>query len=284
MDTTLAGSGSAPAATKREGARLWPLLALAGPLGFCGALPYFIPLLQQAAATARAAGKSVPPFAVVLAGQLIQVSLFALLAAWAGARLASRTGFDAPYLRARLEHRPAARRFAAELPLALLLGALFSAAILGLNALAGPHLPEAMRVQAAPALGAAATAGAFFRGASSLFYGGLFEELLLRWGVLSALAALCGLLGARGTLGFWLANVVTALLFGLGHLPAVHALGIPLDALVVAYVVLANGLAGLACGWLLRRRGLESAMVAHGFGDLCLHALPLLFTGLFAAP
>ena len=70
MDTTLAGTGSALAATQRARARLRPLLALGGPLGFCGALPCFIPLLQHPAGTARAAGKGVPPFAVALPAPL----------------------------------------------------------------------------------------------------------------------------------------------------------------------------------------------------------------------
>src|SRR5207302_617263 len=58
----------------------------------------------------------------------------------------------------------------------------------------------------------------FWAGATSAFYGGIIEELLLRWGVLTALLALARKLGARD--GFWTANILAAALFGLGHLPA----------------------------------------------------------------
>jgi membrane protease YdiL (CAAX protease family) len=70
---------------------------------------------------------------------------------------------------------------------------------------------------------------------------------------------------------FWAANVVTAVLFGLGHLPATAALA-PLTAVLVVRAVVLNGLAGLLFGWLYRRYGLEWAMVSHFGTDLVLHA------------
>ena len=45
----------------------------------------------------------------------------------------------------------------------------------------------------------------------------------------------------------------------------------------VTYVLAANAPAGLLFGWLFRRRGLESAMLAHGAANVWLHAaLPAL--------
>jgi membrane protease YdiL (CAAX protease family) len=71
---------------------------------------------------------------------------------------------------------------------------------------------------------------------------------------------------------FWAANILAALLFGLGHLPATAML-VPLTPLVVARAVLLNGLPGIAFGWLYWKRGLEAAMIAHFSADIVLHFL-----------
>ena len=108
------------------------------------------------------------------------------------------------------------------------------------------------------------------------FFGGVVEELLVRWGWLSiALLALRKLrLGESGA--FWGANVFSALVFGALHLPYAFALTGVLTPPMIAFVLLANGVAALAFGVLFRRYGLESAMIAHAVTDVWLH-------GVFAA-
>ena len=70
-----------------------------------------------------------------------------------------------------------------------------------------------------------------------------------------------------------------ALLFGAGHLPAAAQVW-PLDAIVVARVLLLNALAGVVFGWLYWKRGLEVAMLAHFSADLVLHVVaPLVAPG-----
>ena len=256
--------------------RLLLYLTLAAAAGFLLALPYLLPLLRAAGAQAQAAGRPMPPMAVVVLGQLLQSVLVAAGCAWVGTRMAPRTGLVAPFFRALAERRPAGRSLLAELPLALALGTLFSVAVLALNHLAGPALPEVLRRHAPPAMAASDKLLAVLTGASSAAYGGIVEELLLRWGLLTLLAACLARLGARGAGGFWAANLVSALLFGAGHLPAAFKIAGPLALPVIGYVVAANAVAGLACGWLFRRRGLEAAMISHGWGDVCLHELPLL--------
>jgi len=74
----------------------------------------------------------------------------------------------------------------------------------------------------------------------------------------------------------WAAIVITALLFGAGHLPTTAAL-LPLTPLVIARALLLNGLGGLVFGWLYWKRGLLAAMLAHFSTDLVLHVVaPLL--------
>jgi len=69
------------------------------------------------------------------------------------------------------------------------------------------------------------------------------------------------------------ANILAASLFGLGHLPAAAAAGLPVDALVVSCAVVLNRFLGLGFGWLPFAYGLESAMLAHFSADLILHVV-----------
>ena len=71
----------------------------------------------------------------------------------------------------------------------------------------------------------------------------------------------------------WTVNVITAVIFGLGHLPITIALGLPLDAFIVTRAIVLNGIGGLAFGWLYWTYGLESAMIAHFSADIVLHVL-----------
>jgi membrane protease YdiL (CAAX protease family) len=110
------------------------------------------------------------------------------------------------------------------------------------------------------------------------FYGGISEEILLRLFVLSFLAWIGRFVnrtpeGHPGLGALWVANVLAAILFGLGHLPATHAVGLPLDALVITRAIVLNGLLGLTFGWLYWTFGLEAAMVSHFSGDIVLHVI-----------
>jgi len=118
-----------------------------------------------------------------------------------------------------------------------------------------------------------------WQGFLACFYGALDEEILMRLGVLSLLAlafrALARMRGQNRELAlptsvFWAANIVAAVLFGLGHLPATAALA-PLSVALVVRAVVLNGTAGLVFGELYRRYGLEWAMTSHFGVDIVAH-------------
>jgi membrane protease YdiL (CAAX protease family) len=100
-----------------------------------------------------------------------------------------------------------------------------------------------------------------------LLYGGLTEEVLLRWGMMTVLTWLLWRFFQRGgevhPAHVWIAIVASSLIFGLGHLPVAHLLLGTLTPSTLAWVIGANSWFGLIFGWLFWRRGLESAMVAH---------------------
>ena len=103
-----------------------------------------------------------------------------------------------------------------------------------------------------------------------VLYGGLAEEVIMRWGVMS-LVVWCVLRLQRlpadsgrqpSIVSAWVGIVVAAAIFAIGHLPAL-AQSVALSGPIVARTVGLNLLAGLAYGWLFWRRSLESAMLAH---------------------
>lgn len=116
-----------------------------------------------------------------------------------------------------------------------------------------------------------------------LLYGGITEELLLRWGLLAPVAWL--IWRGRVRLGasaetpsartMWAAIVVSAVLFGIGHLPAL-ATSVGLTPALIVRTVALNTIAGLGLGWLFWRRSLETAMVAHMTFHIALVAVSTL--------
>jgi membrane protease YdiL (CAAX protease family) len=78
--------------------------------------------------------------------------------------------------------------------------------------------------------------------------------------------------GRPTVLIFWVANILAAILFGLGHLPATATL-VPLTPLIVVRAIVLNGLLGIALGYLYFTRGLESAIISHFSADIVLHVL-----------
>jgi hypothetical protein len=106
-----------------------------------------------------------------------------------------------------------------------------------------------------------------------MLYGGLAEEVILRWGVMSLMAwVLLSLAGVRRhRLAMGIAVVLAAVLFAAAHLPVLAA-QLELTPLVVARTLLINGVAGVLYGWLFWRRHLEAAMAAHAATHLGLWA------------
>lgn len=101
-----------------------------------------------------------------------------------------------------------------------------------------------------------------------LLYGGVVEEVLLRWGTMSLIALGLWRLLAREAARppRWCVAVavgLAAVLFAASHLPALAAGSIAPGAGAVLRTLLLNVIAGVAFGVLYARRDLVAAMVAH---------------------
>lgn len=106
-------------------------------------------------------------------------------------------------------------------------------------------------------------------------YGGFAEEVLLRLGLQTLLAAGIRRLTKERAVPptgatMWPAILVSNIGFGAGHLPTTKAM-VPLTPTVVARALVLNSVVGVPCGYLYWKKGLEAAMIVHGAGDVLLH-------------
>ena len=249
------------------------ILLAAFAFGLFAITPYSLALQQNALANVQ-----LPlPLAVLIPIQLLsQTLLFGIFIAL-GLFFASRTGLGLPILEARLRGESVANKIRAVLPISIALGIGASLLIIGLEVVIfQPALIQQLGGKA-NALNLETSQPAAWKGFLASFYGGINEEILLRLIVMSFLAWLGKFIsktadGRPTNAVFWIANILAAVLFGLGHLPAT-ALLVPLTPLIILRAIVLNGFVGIVCGWLYQTRGLESAMVAHFSADIVLHVL-----------
>jgi membrane protease YdiL (CAAX protease family) len=254
--------------------RRHPFLTLfaLGFLGVLSLLPASIPAIARMPLPADS-----PPGSVIVLLSILQPTILVGLAVAIGLSFASRLGFRSYVVDATKGRGlvwPGLRRDA---PLAVAVGAAAMMIVVALDVAFRPFMGDAWQRFEQPQ-DTANLVGALVMG---MLYGGITEEILLRWGMLSFLAWLGWRFGGRTAevalrpSVAWIAIVVTAILFGVGHLPAVSAM-VPLTPVVVARTVLLNALAGIAFGWLFWRRSLEAAMIAHATGHVVLFVVKLV--------
>ncbi len=153
--------------------------------------------------------------------------------------------------------------FAEELPIAIGVGGAVGVVVIALDFAFSPFLPTELSMVAA-----GANSSVFDVLASvpvRFLYGGVTEELVMRYGLMTVLAwAGWKVVGGNRPSNrvMWAAIALSAVVFGLGHLPAA-SVATSLTPVVVARTMLLNTIAGIGFGWLYWRQSLESAMVGH---------------------
>ena len=103
---------------------------------------------------------------------------------------------------------------------------------------------------------------------ASVIYGGVIEEVMLRLFFMSLIAFILFKVLEKKNLQSkaWVlvvANIIAAILFAAGHLPATLLL-LGNSPMLIFRCFLLNGAFGLLFGWLFRRFGLRYSMIAHG--------------------
>jgi membrane protease YdiL (CAAX protease family) len=102
-------------------------------------------------------------------------------------------------------------------------------------------------------------------------YGGLTEELLMRYGFMTLVVWLIFKITKhlnRST--YWTGIFIASILFAVAHFPIVFS-AVPSPTLsVLTYVLIGNSIGGLFFGWLYWKKGLEAAFIAHIFAHVAL--------------
>ena len=253
--------------------RVFFILWIAAILSLIAVLPYALELQSSILMTL-----DLPiPLPVLIALRVVQNAILFAIMIFAGMFFATRVGLGTPILDSATRAVPVADKVRAILPLSTILGVIATLIVLGLEIFF--FQPAMMKElgDSAAALNLQTSQPAAWKGFLASFYGGIAEEIQLRLLVMSLFAWLGRFIsktaeGKPTNAVFWIANILAAVLFGLGHLPTMSLL-VPLTPLVIARTVVLNGLIGIASGWLYWKRGLEAAMISHFSADIVLHVL-----------
>ena len=240
--------------------KLFAILWIAGMVGVLSLL-----LLDISAIIANlpaASGTEMPfhPLIIKLLGT-IQPTILLSVAVFIGLQLAHSVGLSAPAAEALAKGDSFLSALKPQVLPGLIAGAIGGVAILSSWLLFRSILPPVFITRAENLN----TSMPFL---TRVLYGGVTEELLLRWGLLTLLVwALWRMFqGGRGkprTIYVVSAIVISSVVFGIGHLPLVVALGVNFTVPIVTFVVFANSLFGLIAGYLYWKKGLEAAIIAH---------------------
>ena len=203
------------------------------------------------------------PLWLIALASTLQSGLLLALATWAGVALAPNVGFRAPLFEAAARRRPILPELWSQVRPGVYAGVPGGLLLLMFTRFSPPEIAGLAGRYEPPLL-------------ARLLYGGVTEEVLFRWGVMTSLTWLMwrilqGSMGDVRSAYVSIAIVATALLFALGHLPVAHYFLGGLTASTLSWVIGANMSLGLLFGWLFWRRGLESAMVAHAMTHLINH-------------
>lgn len=191
---------------------------------------------------------------------LIQPMVLMILMVAAGCWAAPKLGLDAPLIRAAVERQPLGPILRRQAGAAIAVGLIVAAMLVVFGWVSADWF------RGSPA------AGFRIPLATKVLYGGITEELLMRWGLMSLLAWLAWkVTGSRAPVPaacLWAAAIVGAAIFAVGHLPVLYFILPSPPAAAVTAVLIANGVPGLLFGWLFWKRGLEAAMMAHALAHL----------------
>jgi hypothetical protein len=259
--------------TKPFNWKIFLILIAASVFGVVAVIPYSLALQGDALSKVQL---PIPLWLLIAIQVSLNAVLFAVMIA-VGLLAANRVGLGLPILEGWLAKQPVGEKIKSILLPGILIGVIGSGLVIAFDALVFSPILTAEFGPLFKALGQEQLQPAAWKGLLASFYGGINEELLLRLGLMSVLAWL-GRFASKMDEGrptqvvIWTANILAAVLFGLGHLPAT-AIIMPLTPLVITRAILLNSIIGIGAGYLYARHGLEAAILCHFSADIILHVL-----------
>ncbi len=196
---------------------------------------------------------SPPPMAVEMI-QIISVaqsSLLLMLMVWLGSVYSKKVGLSAPLVFALFGSESISEKISSKVAPALIGGFLGGIVTSLFLATLSSHLPAEFLSNAE---------GLVLPWYTRILYGGITEELLVRWGLMSFFVWGTYRLTQKTGSGirdynYIIAIAASALIFGLGHLPIGFALSSEITLYLLAYIILGNASFGLIAGYLYWKYG-----------------------------
>lgn len=220
-----------------------------------------VPFVEQRLAKLSPEGlANVPPLWVLMLLQSLQLTFLLAISILLGIGCAYRVGLHSHLIDYWVLHTPKIPFSVIEMQWSLGVGAATTIILLLLDRFMKPALPEVLQASNN-------TEPNWLSSLTAMLYGGITEEILMRWGLMSLLVWIAWKVLKQGitlpSQGIYQgAIVLAALVFGLLHLPATAAI-VPLTPIVIIRALLLNGIAGIAFGWLFWQYSLEAAMLSH---------------------
>jgi len=209
-------------------------------------------------------GKQPPPRAVLILASTVQSVILIAIAAAVGTLLAPRVGLGAPFFEALVSGDPLWPAIEPLLVPSLVVG--IAGALLFVAAYYWFFRRRLDRETVLAMEGLRNGLGIWGR----VLYGGIVEEVLTRWGLMTLLVWLGSLLvpgsspaASEAPALVWIAIVISGILFGLGHAPSYLAAGCRKTPMFFAAMLCLNLWASLIFGWLYWQYGLLAAMLGH---------------------
>lgn len=243
------------------------ILFLLGMLGVFTVLTMDLPIPEEAAAILN---ERFSPFQIKLL-LLINPTILLILAVLAGTLLHRKVGLEVPVIHDLVYNKslhPAAKDI---VKFGVVGGVISGILISGVSWVYESIIPDEFA-----RLGEQVQPGILAR----FLYGGITEEILLRFGFMTLIVWILFKIVKRTPPAiYWIGIFISTLLFAVGHFPVVFQAVENPSALLLTYILIGNSLGGIVFGWLYWKKGLESAMIAHIFAHVMMLLAESLMNG-----
>lgn len=209
-------------------------------------------------------------FLMILVFQLFQSAIIFSIAIFIGLSLSKKIGFYLPLLDSFIKHNDWKK---------IMKDIYFLSIIWGIITAITIYLTDYIFTLQGSAISTSQNYAPIWQKLLASFYGGITEEVVMRLFLMTLLTWFIMKVTKQSQpnqITILISVLLSAIFFGLGHLPITASLT-TLTSLIVVRAVILNGIGGIVFGMLYWKKGLESAMIAHFTADIfLLTILPLI--------
>lgn len=247
--------------------KVWLTIVVLGLIGVWSLVLSTIPLTGLPAEVLEAFSEEALRYFI-----LINPAVFVLIATTVGILIYKKIGLSAPIIEGLFDKEKRNYSLKNILKKGIGLGLIAGASIMLLVTIFKPFLPTEL----------ANPGDLEMHILTRVLYGGITEEILFRFGLMTLIAWIIFIISKKkNSLVFWIAIILSALPFALGHLPIVFEMIEVPSLAVYIYIILANSVGGVLFGYAYWKHGLESAFIAHMFAHVSMVTISLITLYLF---